>query len=359
METTKITTPNVSFPEAEKNLIALRTDLLEIAKRDGKYYGLKNLPALDDASLMPYYGNIKTRSEHGRSDILTVTQPDMHISAIQTLDADTKTKTDELSADIDRLAHENDVDKRELEGKTRPEKCKPNYLSTILSIVVNLADLVFNAMAFEFLGEGLAVSIAIGLGVSAAMYVLSNAIVYFVRRAVHESKKFYLAAAGCFFAACGAFWVFSNFRAQMMAESDVSISPQIFFLLNMFFFVASIVIPIIFFQPKNESEAQKELSRRFDLIDERKAEIKQKKAELDAINKTAKEEREKHLAILSYVTHTMNRITSMYYEAVASFKSQILLTRQDRKVPQCFSEPIADLSGVDFKLPPSLNLPSA
>lgn len=354
---TKVTTPNINFPEVEKNLAALRADLLDIARRDGKYFGLKDLPAYDAASLMPYYGNIKTRSEHGRSDVLTITQPDMHIAAIQTLDVDTKVKTDGLNTDIDRITHENDVDKRELEGKTRPEKCKPKYFETILSIAVNLADLVFNAMAFEFLGEGLGVSIAIGLGVSAAMYALSNAIVYFMRRAAHEGRKFYLAAAGCFLAACGAFWVFSNFRAQMMAESDVSISPQIFFLLNVFFFAASIVIPIIF-SSNTQTNADKELSRRFDLIDERKEEIKRKKAELEEITKAAKEEREKHLAILSYVAHTMSRITTMYLEAVASFKSQILLTRQDRKVPQSFAEPIAELAGVDFKLPPSLNLPN-
>ena len=359
MDTT-ISTPNINFPEAEKLLTALRIDLLEIARRDGKYYGLKNLPALDAPSLVPYYGNIKTRAEHGRSDVLTITQPDMHISAIQVLDANTKAKTTEITADIDRLKHENDVDMLQLEGKTPPPKKQgKNYLAVILAAAVNIADLIFNAMAFEFLGHGLLVSVGIGLGVSAAMYVLSNAIVYFLRRAQSEGKKFYLAAAGCFLAACGAFWVFSDFRAKMMSESDVSISPQLFFLLNIFFFVASIVIPIIFFKPRKESDNEQELARRFASVEERKEEIKRKKTELDALNKAAKEEREKHLAILSYVAHTMNRITTMYYEAVASFKSQILLTRQDRSVPGCFSEPIADLSGVDFKLPPSLHLPAA
>ncbi len=355
---TKVTTPNINFPEAEKNLVALRADLLDIARRDGKYYGLKGLPATDASSLVPYYGNIKTRSEHGRSAVLTITQPDMHIAAIQVIDANTKSKTQETAADTDRLKHENDVDMRELDGKTPPEKRKPNYLPALLSITVNLADLIFNAMSFEFLGHGLLISIGIGLGISAAIYALAKGVVYFVRRAQSDGVKHYVAAAGCFLVACSAFWVISDFRAKMMTDPEISITPLLFFLINIFFFVAAIVIPIIFFRPTDESDSEKQLARRFQIIEERKEEIKRKKAELEAFLKNANEEREKHLAILSYVAHTMNRITTMYLEAVASFKSQILLTRQDRAMPVCFTEPIADLSGVDFKLPPTLNLPT-
>ena len=352
----KINTPNISFPEVEKNLVALRADLQDIAKRDGKYYGLKKIPAFDAASLVPYYGNIKTRAEHGQSDLMAITQPDMHTAAIQEIDSTTEAKTSELKKDVEQLKHENDIDAREVDGKARPEKRRSYNLALILAILINLADLTFNTMSFEFLGEGLGVSIAIGLGVAAAMYVLSKGIVHFLRRAQKEGKKFYIAATGCFIAACGAFWVFSDFRTKMMAESEVSITPMLFFLLNIFFFAASIVIPIIF-SSTAETEAEKELCRRFDQIEERKKEIARKKNEIEAINKAAKEEREKHLAILSYVAHTMNRIKTMYYEAVATFKSQILLTRQDGVMPNCFTEPIAELSAIDVKLPPSLNLP--
>jgi hypothetical protein len=60
------------------------------------------------------------------------------------------------------------------------------------------------------------------------------------------------------------------------------------------------------------------------------------------------------MAVLSYTAHTMHRITSMYHEAVAYFKGQNLLSRQDRSIPTSFSEPIPDLSGIQFNLPPSL-----
>lgn len=356
---TKITTLNIYSEKVEKMLSTLRVDLLEIANRDGKYVGLKDRLALDAPTLVPYYANIKSRAEHGRSDLLSITQPDMHVSAIQSIDANTKAKVDELTKDIDRLEHENDVAQLELQGKTPPEKRPSNVLPLLLSIAVNLADFIFIVMSFEFLGDGLGFAIFIGLGVAAAIFALSKAITYFMRRAAAEGRKYYFAAAGCFVAALGAFWVLSYFRTQMMAESNVSISAPMFFLFNILFFVAAIVIPIIFAPSQKQAEAEKETARKFAAVDARTELIKRKKAEREAILNAAKKEREEHVAILSYVAHSMNRINTMYFEAVAQFKSQVLLTRQDRSVPTCFTEPIAELSGIDFKLPPTLTLPVA
>lgn len=353
-------TKNIHFPEVEKILDSSRRELLENAKRDAKYYGLKNRPPLNEPSCLQYVAPIKTQCEKIRADVLTIIQPDRYITAIQTLEANTKTKAAEITADIERLEHENDVDMRDLEGKTPPEKRKPNYLGIALTIAVNLADLVINALSFEFLGHGLFVSVFIGITVAGALFALATAIVRFMRRAATDGWKYYLAAAGCFAVTCGAFWVFSDFRTRMMTESGTEgLTPAVFFLLNIFFFVASIVIPIVFFPAKKDVDSDKQLAARFSIIEKRKEEIKQKKSQLEALVKTADEEKARHIAILSYTAHTMNRIASMYQEAVAYFKGQNLLSRQDRSVPVSFSEPLSDLSGIQFNLPPSLNLPSA
>ncbi len=355
----KIPTSNIHFPEVEELLESSRKELLENAKRDAKFYGLKNRPSLDEPSSAHFIAPIKTQCEAIRSNVLGILQPDRYVTAIQTLETNTKAKTAELIAEIKTLEHENDVDLRELAGKTPPEKPFPNYLGIALTIAIILADLVFNAMAFEFLGHGLAVSIGIGLGVAAAMYVLSKGILYFMERGASEDMKYYFAAAGCFIVSCGAFWVFSDFRAKMATEVGVdALPPMIFFLLNVFFFTASIIIPVLFFPQKKQVDSDKELAGRFTIVQQRKEEINQKKAQIETLAKTTDEEKSKHMAVLSYTAHTMHRITSTYHEAVAYFKGQNLLSRQDRSTPASFSEAIPDLTGIQFNLPPSLNLPS-
>lgn len=352
-------TKNIHFPEVEKLLDSSRKELLENAKRDAKYYGLKNRPPLDAPSCVQYTASIKSQCEKIRADALAIIQPDRYITAIQNIDANTKAKAAELTADIERLEHENDVDERELQGKTPPEKRKPNYLGNALTIAVNLVDVIFNSMIFEYLGHGLIYSIFFGLGVASALYILSKGIVLFMRRAATDGIKYYLAAAGCFIITTAAFWEFSNSRSIVTADSAVSFSPAFFFILNMLFFISSILIPILFFPAKKDVDGDRELSGRFDVVKKRKEEIKQKKAELESLVKAADEEKAKHMAVLSYTAHTMNRIAAMYHEAVAYFKGQNLLSRQDRSIPISFSETIPDLSGIQFNLPPSLNLPEA
>jgi hypothetical protein len=235
---TNIDTKNIHFPEVEKLLESSRKELLENAKRDAKYYGLKNRPALNEPSCAHYIAPIKTQCEKIRADVLAIIQPDRYVTAIQTVDTNTKAKSAELTAEIERLEHENDVDSRELEGKTPPEKRKPNYLGNALTIAVNLVDVIFNSMIFEYLGHSLLYSIVFGIGVASALYILSKAILYFMRRGATDGIKYYLAASGCFLVTTAALWEFSVSRSTVMTDANANFSPAFFFILNILFLIS-------------------------------------------------------------------------------------------------------------------------
>lgn len=357
MSNEKITTETITVPEIEKLLVDTRTELLEAAKRDGKHTGLKNVPGATDPSCAPHLAPIKTLTEQRRSAALTNLQPDMQIAAIKRIDEKLTEKQSEINPRIEELGHLNDVDRRELDGKCVPEKCKPNTIGWVLTGFNCISDIAFNSAAFEFLGDSLGMAIGIAFGVAVATFVFAKGIVHCIRRACAGNKLWYVAAGGIALAAGAGFWVLSGFRANEMAANGVANSSQSgYFLLNLFFFTAAVLIALIFFPADSQSPEDKELERRFEKIKQREEEITQLKQQLEELRNTAAQERRNHLLLLSYTVHTVNRFRALYMEGIANWKSSNLLARADRQIPVSFSEPVIELDRLELNLPPSLDL---
>lgn len=360
MEPKTITTENITFPEVEKLHADTRSELLDSARRDGKYTGLKNIPELGDATCAAHLSPLKAQAEQKRSAALTILQPDMHISAIERIEAKLEEDTREINSRNAELGNLNDVEHRELDGKRPPEKRKSNLFGWILLAVIAITDLALNAGALEAAGDSLGYAISIAVGMAIGTFALAKGIVYCFRRAFGGDRKWFAFAGVAALVALGGFWVLSGFRSNAMAINGANGSSPIgFWVLNLFFFAAAIFISVMFFPADRQSAEDRELARRFALIKEREEEIKALKAKLDGLKEAAAEERRKHLAILSYTVHTMNRIRAIYFEAVAIWKSTNLLCRPDRSMPVSFSEPIPDLEPLQFDLPPALNLSAA
>lgn len=358
MNNEKITTENISFPEVEKLLAETRSEQIESAKRDGKYAGLKNLPDLKDESCAAHIIPFKTQVEQKRSQSLTILQPDLHIEAIKVIDARHKAETGEILARVTELEHLNDVGRRELDGKSAPQPAKSNLKGWVLSVLNGITDMAFNSAAFEALGDSLGAAIGIATGVAVGTFVLASGLVYCMRRALAGDRKWYVFAAIIALLAIGGFWTLSDFRTQQMAANGITgASPLSFLLLNLFFFAGAVIIAALYFPKDNQAEADRNLAERFAKIKEREGEISVLKKKIEQINAAAAQERRKHLSILSYATHCMNRFRSIYLEAVATWKSTNLLSRPDRGMPASFSEVVPEPDPLQFDIPPSLNLP--
>ena len=357
MHNEKITTETITVPEVEQLLAETRTELIETAKRDGKFAGLKNIPAPPDASCSAHLATLKTYAEQKRSAALSLLQPDIHIAAIERIDAKYKEQGTQTASQIEEREHLNSIDKRELEGKRSPAPKKSNLFGWALTVVLCLSDLAFNSAAFEFLGDSLIYAVGIALGVAAATFVLSKGVIHTLSVAVHKDKRWYAPSALIALAALCGFWVLSGFRSSVMAANGaVGTSQGGFFLLNLFFFIASTVTGMLFFPADSESHEEREYARRIALIEKRDAEIKELKHALEALGREADADRRKHLQLLSYTVHTVNRFRAIHFEAVAMWKSTNLLSRPDRAMPASFSQVVPDLDLLEFNLPPTLNL---
>lgn len=355
-----IKTSNISFPEVEKLLTESRTELIDIAKRDGKYAGLKSLPGLKDESSAAHLAPLKAQAEQRRSAALAILQPDLHITAIERVDANLKVQQDQVNTRIEELTHHNDVDRRELDGKCPPERTRSNIPGLLLLIITGLADLAFNAGAFEALGDTLGFAIGIATGVAVATFALAKGIEYCLRRAICGERKWWFYTGGLMLVALSGFWVLSGFRSQQIAMSGVEdVSPGQFFLLNLFFFIAAIIIGMLFFTPDSKRTEERELARRFEVIRQREDEIKALKQKLEELTAKSEEDRDRHTAIVSYCIHIINRFRALYFEAVALWKSTNLLSRPDHSIPSSFSEPVADLDPLQFDIPPSPQYPKS
>ena len=359
MDTQKAKTESLSMPEVETLLTTTRAELLDTAKRDGKYTGLKNTPSLMDKSCIAHLAPLKGYAEERRAMALTLLQPELHNAAIVRIEEQCKQESAQIRERIQELTHLNAVDAREMRHTQGTVEAKTSLLGWVLVVLIGLSDLAFNAGAFEALGDSLLFAIGIAFGVAIATFAFAKGIAYYLRGAFTKDRKSIVITACLAFFALAGFWVLSEFRLRQMAAQGTgqSGSALSYFFLNLFFFVAAIVVALRYFPDEQKQKEYSEQDQRLTLIREREKEIATLKEKLSKQRDLAEESCRTHRALLSYAAHVMHRFAAVYKESVAIWKSTNLLSRPDQSMPISFSAPVESLDPVPFVLLPTTTTP--
>lgn len=330
-------------PQQEKDLLEAASSIKREARKDSAFFAKKNRPTLTEPSILPYVGRYKTAYEEVLAKELGKIKPEVHETKFNRFREDKTAKEKAIDERTGALDHENSLDLRALDGKTKPEEKKRNPLFAVLLGFIYAGEMYYNALAFAFLGGNMAGAYLIGATVTLIEGILAYAIGRNLARMEEGGHKSYLQTGIYVLLDLGIVVAMSTLRAKMSDSTSLHTPAWVFFLVNVAFLAGSIVFSKLFFPSQKQKDADRDVLDRHARIAEREEEIKKLKGEKEALEKNFKQEEERYLFVMSQARRTSERVEAHYRETVELFKTENLITRSDLGTPVCFFEPIPAL----------------
>lgn len=331
-------------PEFDTQLSAEAEPIKRDAKKDGAYLAKKNRPAKDEQSLLPYIGQYKARFEELLIKKLDIIKPEVQARKYARHTEQHAKDTSAISTEISDLEHASRIDERTLGGAPKPTPAKSNMLLYIVLGILYAGELFYNALAFAFIGESMAMAYVIGASVTLALGILTHAAGRILARTEELDTKAYLKAAPYLLTALAVVIALSVLRSTMQTSlGHQGASMWVYLLVNIGYIVSAIALSRMALAKSRGQDADREAAALHARIDERTAQIQTltaKQKELDASLEKAAEE---YQFVQSKATRTADILNAHFVEAVEGFKTENLVTRPDLATPVCFFESLPSL----------------
>jgi hypothetical protein len=139
------------------------------------------------------------------------------------------------------------------------------------------------------------------------------------------------------------FVVLGYFRSIALDKEGFSMATLCFVIINIFIFLVAAFMHFKYSLTKEEKikyHAHKKLKVE---IDQKKAEISQIEQHIADMEAEVNEKAILAMQLAHYTENTIKEIKKSYEESVAIIESNNIRLRSDRKVPECFSDPIPAL----------------
>ncbi len=312
------------------------------AVKDAHLHAESSKPYAREKSIKPLTGTYTAQWLDMRSEGLQELQTDAHSAKIRlTIDAVTAER-DALENRVTTLEHQNRIAKHKLNG-TYISGLRALKRKGVLSIAVfSVAEVVFNAWSLQIVGDSLLFASVIALGIALANGWMARGIVDYLRRREELGRKAYLIAGGIASIALSCFIGLAALRTQAMQSGTAHMGIWFFLAVNLFFFVATILVCAKYF-PKGTEEAENAWAMQNDEIEKRQAEIDKLRVEIKKLSAAITEHSEKYLHVISMARHFAERINSLHRETIELYRSTNLSARRDNVTPEAFHESVADL----------------
>jgi len=331
-------------PEQDKQILEAANTLKREAKKDAAFFAKKNRPTLTETSLAPYIGRYKTSYEEVLAKELGRIKPAMQEAQFIRFKEDKQKHDQETDAANEKLEHENNVDRRTLDGKPKPKVRKRNPLLLALLGIVYLGEWYFNSLAFAFFGGSMLGAYLIGATVTLIEAALAYAAAKNISKFEEGTGKPYLQTALYVGANLGIVIAMSVLRSNISDTSSIETPAWVFFLVNIAFLFGSIVFSRQLIPSQKENEMDCATSELHTRIEQREAEIKRLAGEKEKLAAQFAEEEKTYLHVMTVANVTAERIDAHYRETVEIFKTENLATRGDLGTPVCFFEAIPSLT---------------
>lgn len=321
--------------------------LKEQGINNSRHFAMRNLPALEGDSYANYMGDLKAGHEELAADINRHLQTRAHMPEGK-MDIDHKREVDkEMENKIQDRKHRNENLEHQL-GNYIPGSVPLQILIVgIVTGAIAVTDSIFNTKAWQITGESILFAFLLSTGSAVAVFSFSH-IAPFLYKAARTSFQKRLALWGSLAFATSFFIVFSIFRSRYLANHDVQVSPLWFVIVNLFLFVVSAATSLFCLPSWAEV---KESAHKFMLWKN----LQNGRRKLDELTRERERMKEELLArnmlrvrITHYANDTNEKIRKMCRVSMENFKVTNLSFRPDRRVPDCYSEPLPEPDIPDF-----------
>lgn len=332
-----------SDPKLEAELESNHLKLQEEAKTKAIHLAKQNRPALTGEHITHYTGDAEAAYKAMVTQIWQQLQPEI-----------APAESEMTAKESDRKIRELQEKKRGLETELMNEELamKQNGISleeinnfrpkpverSLIPICIAAGEFALNIFSFQLLGDSMLISIVISAGVSAALFLLAKNCAKHLKEGNVRSRKNILITAAASVLALGVFWIIAFLRSEHLKEvSEVNMHPLWLVLLNVLFYV----ITLWYFYRNSSSPEENNKYENLLRLKEKLSGFKNQITQLEEDEKKMKQETSDTLNLLmhkpGYAKWLSEKVYKWSDETVEVFKSQNLMHRPDRKIPECFS----------------------
>src|ERR1035437_995372 len=238
-------------PELEKLITKKDEELKSLARKNGRHFASKNQPAPKGDKLPPFLRDILAGYEQLATEAHKLLQPGTHLPEGQLEAERAKERGKKLEGQIFQLEEQNKHDAYELQNHDSKTVWNRIFLALIITAVIFVGEVVFNAKAFEISGENMLFALIISFCISFAVYAFSHILPEKYKKLETPREKWIFTVTALVFVT-SVFICLAFLRSYMLAQHHVSISPVVFVILNLFLFVVSVFVSSYLFPTKEE-----------------------------------------------------------------------------------------------------------
>lgn len=350
MKKAKIIASGNSVDQTLENQIQKKDkQIKELAVKNAMHHAQENRPLPTKDMLEHFTGELRTGYEMEASEIYHFVQPHSYFEesqieeiSLQERENNLALLTQEKTVQIKNLKYAND--KKE-EGSVT----KRIWFTLIITFIINLGEIIYNSKSFQVTGESFLFSLFLSVIVSFSVFIFSHLVPFLYKTAKTTLQKTLL-IWGSLAIASLVFWVMAILRTDYLANHDVHLSPLIFTLFNLFFFVVSSLVSFFMLPTWAELKEQTSKSKILKEIENLEKEVKQIQIERQKIDEERQENRKDCHRMKSYYNSLMDRLRKMYFETIELYKATNRTYRKDGIIPACFSDvlPQPDIKDISF-----------
>lgn len=317
------------------------------AYEKGRHWGLQDMPSMNEDNIAPYLIDIKAKCEQVALKVLQKLKPALHLPQGR-LDADwADMHHKRLGGEIKEMDKHISLHRHEI-GSYNPSEIRSRMIkANLVAFGVFIAEVVQNSQAFQVFGDNLlycillasSVSLAVSFGAHFAGRQYKDAKTKFKRRMVVVISFISMLVLSS---------VIASMRSLFLKKIGVDIDPMNFTIFNMVFFLIAALASWYLFPTKAELDQNRDYLHKHKAMLELEKKKRQKVKEQVEHEKSSKEIVHGHLDATMEAEYAIERIKSVYAEAIAIFINANMLCRKE--IPRCFSiaPPPLDIPHITF-----------
>ena len=329
--------------EVESYFKKMEKEIIDLALKAGKIFGVRNLPEPFGDILNSYIGDIKTKCESMITFLDDMIQAQSHIPEFNSERRKVQEEEERISGENSKIIQIIKNILIELEGIILNDINLKIRTIIIFFVFLFIAESIFNAMGFEAFGENLLFSMILGMGMTLMIVLGSHGLGVQVQR-IESRKTRIIVVVSVLIIALPFFYSLAYLRNYVLAKEGVTgIGIMSFIIFNYAFFIISSFLTYNYWPTKEERRKYVDYKR---LKAEQTKKEKELKNNNDHITKLHQELNKKagHINhIIFYREYMVDRILKLYNHAMAIFIKNNILSREDRKNPDCFNLPYPEL----------------
>ncbi len=311
--------------------------LKEMARRKAKHFAARNQPAPIGDVLSHYTDEFKAGCEQRYAEVCLLLLPASNFPDAKIDHDHFKEKENALNQQIKTKENENLNDHHELSEFDPKGFSNRITIAGILTFIILLGEILFNAKAFQVTGENFLFALVISISTSVGVFLFAHMAPFLYKEAKTVIKRRVIIFSSLALALV-LFTALAIFRSTYLETNNVHIKPIYFVVINLFFFIVSALLSYFVLPAWHELKEHSIHLKQHKKVLVREKEIKQlkdAKEELQSNHVLLTKHRVRSVYTANYVAE---RFRKLYWECLAIFKSTNLACREDRETPDCFSQ---------------------